>query len=75
MSLKTTAFFLQVLATLLIGMGLSALIAHLVSPRMVAIFGQVIPSYVVALSVISVGAYYWLRASRLKQRVAQGNTL
>lgn len=75
MSLKSTALFLQVLASILVCMGLSAFIAHLISPRMVSIFGQVVPSYVVAISVISVGAYYWLRASRLKQRVAKGNSL
>jgi len=75
MSLKGTVIFLQILAGLLIALGLGGVISHSIAPRMVAIFGVILPSSVLGLSVVGIGIYYWIRASRLKQKVARGNLL
>lgn len=73
MSLKGTVLVLQILAGLLIALGVGGVISHTLAPRMVSILGVVLPSSILAFSVVGVGVYYWLRASRLKQKVARGS--
>jgi len=75
MSLKSTVICLQVLAGLIFVMGLVGLVIGILSPRMFAVFGVLVPSTVCAAVFLGIGAYYWVRASKLKQRVMSGNVL
>lgn len=75
MSPKGAVVFLQVMSGLIVGLGTLGMLAALIAPRMVAVFGVQVPLALVAMMIMGVGAYYWNRASKLKAKVISGNVL